>query len=254
MDVTEKSGPCKCLPIWLAHIASIEASNKGKSCIHCNSVIPTERLANSLVYKCSIKLGRLHVISATYCDTEGECARKFMEFLKAKDYTRYIDICPFSTDTLFSDRSALEQLKALWEKRHRRTGNVCQGCKTLEEESKIFKVCSGCHYKTYCCVECQKQDWHNHKDFCLAKQGDRDALERVTKCDCMDELTRDMVQRANNYQCSATGCETELTPPFEFNCYVAICKLPPEKKTTQSHVIFTHYCSPRCRRIVMQYP
>mmetsp|Transcript_31791 Transcript_31791/g.76998 ORF Transcript_31791/g.76998 Transcript_31791/m.76998 type:complete len:505 (-) Transcript_31791:211-1725(-) len=43
--------------------------------------------------------------------------------------------------------------------------SACAFCKERVLRSKMM-TCSGCHWNQYCCSECQKGDWENHKQDC----------------------------------------------------------------------------------------
>jgi len=52
-------------------------------------------------------------------------------------------------------------------------GNLLKTCqntncrkKYYKDTKKTFKVCGGCNCAYYCCKECQREDWVNHKKKC----------------------------------------------------------------------------------------
>jgi len=50
---------------------------------------------------------------------------------------------------------------------HSRTlATKCYGCKKAKEECVKLNRCASCLVITYCCRECQKNDWDEHKHFC----------------------------------------------------------------------------------------
>lgn len=42
----------------------------------------------------------------------------------------------------------------------------CYGCCKAKEDCEKLNRCSACQVITYCCKECQKNDWDEHKQFC----------------------------------------------------------------------------------------
>ncbi len=48
---------------------------------------------------------------------------------------------------------------------------ICGNCSKIDdlEKSEKFKVCSKCRIKRYCSIECQKENWKEHKLLCKEK-------------------------------------------------------------------------------------
>lgn len=57
--------------------------------------------------------------------------------------------------------------------------NICGNCKKKDEKS--FKRCGTCHFIRYCSVECQRQNWHIHKEFCPALAQMKMGIDLIAK-------------------------------------------------------------------------
>ncbi|TFY54655.1 hypothetical protein EVG20_g9621 [Dentipellis fragilis] len=61
-----------------------------------------------------------------------------------------------------------------------RYSKQCQNCFKPETEDEHLLSCSGCHRVGYCCKECQRLDWPNHRDACKMVRKVREEMKAVS--------------------------------------------------------------------------
>ena len=83
---------------------------------------------------------------------------------------------------------------------HMEDEQTCAGCHTHFEDRKLQK-CSSCKMIRYCSVECQKQDWANHKQSCkeyLELNRRKKAADKVLDVEDFPEVLTALASRCGN--------------------------------------------------------
>lgn len=241
---------CSCIPEKICTALSVSHGVRGdvqKECSYCNQTLTPNMYGDTYLYGCHRTRGRVHFIPVWVCDRPSNCKTKFEERLKTMGILPYVD--RLRGVAFATPRSTLENCAETYRKNHRRTLEVCNACRLMEETTLKFKICGGCKYTRYCSPECQRQDWAKHKSLCSMKQQNPPTdpvvipTFKLKPCPCFNAYQTHLHNVHNTDLCSYMDCTNRCVPPYEF-----LFNAKPCADGNGVHFFPTHYCSAKCRK------